>query len=43
VGAIAVAAAVSRVARGEARDALVVGTARGRAYAVVLAAPEPVV
>jgi 3-oxoacyl-[acyl-carrier-protein] synthase II len=39
LGAIAVAAAVSRLARGEVRDALVVGLAKGRGYAVVLVAP----
>jgi 3-oxoacyl-[acyl-carrier-protein] synthase II len=39
LGAIALAAAVSRIARGELRDALVVGLAKGRGYAVVLAAP----
>ena len=39
LGAIALSAAVSRIARGDAQDALVVGLAKGRGYAVVLAAP----
>jgi 3-oxoacyl-[acyl-carrier-protein] synthase II len=39
LGAIAIAAAVSLIARGEAEDVLVVGLARGRGYAFVLAAP----
>jgi 3-oxoacyl-[acyl-carrier-protein] synthase II len=39
LGAIALAAAVSQIARGEAKDVLVVGLAKGRGYAVVLAAP----
>jgi 3-oxoacyl-[acyl-carrier-protein] synthase II len=39
LGAIAIAAAVSQIARGRARDVLVVGLAKGRGYAVVLAAP----
>jgi 3-oxoacyl-[acyl-carrier-protein] synthase II len=39
LGAIAIAAAVSRMASGDVKDALVVGFARGRGYAVVLVAP----
>ncbi len=39
LGIIALAAAVSRIARGEARDALVLGLAKGRGYALVLVAP----
>ncbi len=38
LGAIALAAAVGRVARGDADEALVVGLARGRGYAILLAA-----
>ena len=37
LGAIAIAAAVGRLARGDADEALVVGLARGRGYAIVLA------
>lgn len=36
LGAIAIAAAVGRLARGDADEALVVGLARGRGYAIVL-------
>ena len=39
LGVIAIAAAVSLIARGEVREALIVGRARGRGYAVVLVAP----
>ena len=39
LGATAIAVAASRIARGEASDALVVGLAKGRGYAVVLVAP----
>ena len=39
LGAIAIAAAVGRLALGEVREVLVIGLARGRGYAIVLAAP----
>ncbi|MGO8992536.1 MAG: beta-ketoacyl synthase N-terminal-like domain-containing protein [Polyangiaceae bacterium] len=38
-GAIAIAGVVGRMARGEVRDALILGLARGRGYAVVLVSP----
>jgi 3-oxoacyl-[acyl-carrier-protein] synthase II len=37
LGAIAIAAALGRLARGEADEVLVIGLARGRGYAIVLA------
>jgi hypothetical protein len=39
IGATALAVAARRIATGESREALVVGLARGRGYAVLLAAP----
>jgi hypothetical protein len=39
IGATALAVAARRLATGESREALVVGLARGRGYAVLLAAP----
>jgi 3-oxoacyl-[acyl-carrier-protein] synthase II len=39
LGGVAIATAVGRVARGHAREALVVGLAKGRGFAVVLTAP----
>lgn len=39
LGAVAVAVAVGRLATGQAREALVLGLAKGRGYAIVLAAP----
>jgi 3-oxoacyl-[acyl-carrier-protein] synthase II len=39
LGAVAVAAAVGRLAAGGAREALVVGLAKGRGYAIALSAP----
>jgi 3-oxoacyl-[acyl-carrier-protein] synthase II len=39
IGSIAVAGVVSKIARGELRDALIVGLARGRGYAMLLVAP----
>jgi 3-oxoacyl-[acyl-carrier-protein] synthase II len=39
MGAVTLAAVVGRMARGEVRDALVIGLAQGRGYAIVLAAP----
>lgn len=39
MGAVAIATIVGRIARGEVRDALMIGLARGRGYAIVLVAP----
>jgi hypothetical protein len=39
LGAIAIAVAVSRIARGDVSDVLVVGLARGRAVSIALSAP----
>jgi 3-oxoacyl-[acyl-carrier-protein] synthase II len=39
VGAIAVATAAARIGAGEASDVLVLGAAKGRSYAIVLAVP----
>jgi hypothetical protein len=39
LGAVAVAAAVGRLAEGAAREVLVVGLAKGRGYAIALSAP----
>jgi len=39
LGAVAVVVAVGRLATGHAREALVLGLAKGRGYAIVLAAP----
>jgi hypothetical protein len=39
LGAVAVAVAAARVATGRAGEVLVLGLARGRGYAIVLAAP----
>jgi 3-oxoacyl-[acyl-carrier-protein] synthase II len=39
LGAVAIAVAAARVGAGRASDALVLGVARGRGYAIILAAP----
>ena len=39
MGAVTIATIVGRIARGEVRDALLIGLARGRGYALVLVAP----
>jgi len=39
LGAIAIAVAVSRIARGEASDVLIVGLSKGRGYSIALSAP----